>query len=192
MSRSNVYAALTVFTFALVLLFRLDAKYSDPPVVSGGCTKQSLDAEASRIHDLFLKHQSSKFGEFSDVYPPLFKYFTLDRKHQSSDFCLLEIGNRRGETLRTYLELFPNGDIYGLDIGGGDYEAYKTKEIGSQYKNAHLYVGDQEDVSTLVEIGNKATRENQGFDFINDDGGHRMSHQITSLKHLWKFVKPGG
>jgi len=30
------------------------------------------------------------------------------------------------------------------------------------------------------------------FDLIIDDGGHTMDQQITSLKHLWKAVKPGG
>ena len=157
--------------------------------VSAGLSAEDMN-ELNRIISVFEKHKSAKVGEFTDVYPPLFQHFTLVEKQHK--FCLLEIGNRRGESLRTYLELFPNGEIYGLDIGGGEYDASKTRDIGSQHKNAHLYVGDQADVSLLVEIGNKAVRDNQGFDFINDDGGHMMSQQITSLKHLWKFVKPGG
>ena len=88
--------------------------------------------------------------------------------------------------------MFPLGDIYGLDLGGGDYQRYDTFNNLSEYNNAHMYVGDQTDVAVLKKIGNAAIQNNGGFDVIIDDGGHLMNHQKVSLFNLWRFVKPGG
>ena len=52
-----------------------------------------------------------------------------------------------------------------------------------------VFLGDQADsnfLDTFLEItgGN--------FDVIIDDGGHHMHEQITSIKKLWKAIRPGG
>ena len=153
---------------------------------------QQLDEEIERIIKVFQKHRSVKIQEFMDVYPPLFARYTLSPYEAREKFALLEIGNRRGETLRAYLEIFPEGDIWGLDLGIDDYKTHNTAQLGENHRNCHLYQGDQANVELLKQIGEAAIQKNGGFDFINDDGGHAMHHQKTSLAVLWHYLKPGG
>ncbi len=149
----------------------------------------ALEVEQSRLAGIFKRHQSAKVGEFMSVYPPIFASYTL--RHLSK-FSLLEIGNRRGETLRAYLEIFSKGDIYGLDLGVDEYKVHNTFRLNRENKRAHLFVGDQSDVDVLNRIGSHATSLCSGFDIITDDGGHTMLQQTASLVNLWKFLKPGG
>jgi hypothetical protein len=57
---------------------------------------------------------------------------------------------------------------------------------------ATVFTGDQADAAFLERVVAETNAKHEGFDVIVDDGGHRMEHQITSLKHLWKAVRPGG
>ena len=88
--------------------------------------------------------------------------------------------------------MFKDGDIYGLDLGIGDYAAHKTQEIGNDFPNAHMTIGDQTDPAVLQNLGQTALSKNGGFDIIIDDGGHVMHQQRISMLNLWKYVKPGG
>ena len=109
-----------------------------------------------------------------DVYPPIFAKYTLKKPLAGETFSLLEIGNRRGETMRAYLEIFSFGDLYGLDLGIEEYESHQTQKLDDQFTHAHMFVGDQTDVFLLDRIGKEAISRNGGFDVINDDGGHHM------------------
>ena len=171
----------------------LDTRDADTPwTVRCGRYTSLFQEEKNRLIRIFERHRSTKVGEFMNVYPPIFALFTSDVQSLTSKFSLLEIGNNRGETTRAYVNMFPHGDIYGLDLGGGDYQRYDTRNKLSKYNNTHMYVGDQTDVELLKKIGSDATKNNGGFDVVIDDGGHLMNHQKDSLINLWRFVKPGG
>ena len=151
---------------------------------------ETLAKSEAYFKDVFAKHQTQ--GEFLNVYPPIFATHYADISTLSTKFALLEIGNNRGVTFRSYLEMFQEGDIYGLDLGSGDYATYKTQEIGNEFDNAHMTVGDQTDPEVLKNLGQTAMLQNGGFDIVIDDGGHVMHQQRISLLNLWKYVKPGG
>ena len=151
---------------------------------------ETLAKSEAYFKDVFAKHQTQ--DEFLNVYPPIFAAHYADISTLSTKFALLEIGNNKGVTFRSYLEMFQEGDIYGLDLGIGNYKTYKTQEIGNEFDNAHMTVGDQTDPEVLKNLGQTAMSQNGGFDIIIDDGGHSMHQQRVSLLTLWKHVKPGG
>ncbi|PKS11718.1 hypothetical protein jhhlp_001706 [Lomentospora prolificans] len=89
-----------------------------------------------------------------------------------------------GKSYATWLEYFPNLDLYYIEYDGACAAKWAHKT-----QNAHVFAGDQSNVTFLEEFLDNAGMD---FDVIIDDGGHTMTQQITSLEHLWRAVKPGG
>lgn len=102
-------------------------------------------------------------------------YMPIYAELLKSDSDFLEIGIWEGHSLAMFSEFF-TGQVIGLDI----------------------------DIS-LNKFGNKALKcnatnpkeikESLGalrFDYVIDDGSHRLYDQITSFALLWEYVKPGG
>ena len=77
-------------------------------------------------------------------------------------------------------DYFPRAEIYGLDRDEG-----AKKQEGDRI---HIFIGDQEDASTLDVVVDKAG----GLDIVIDDGGHRARQQIGTLVYLWPFLRRGG
>jgi cephalosporin hydroxylase len=72
-----------------------------------------------------------------------------------------------------------------------EYDKECAKEYSKKVSpRVKIFGGDQ---SNLEDLG-QMIKENgvDLYDFIVDDGGHTMVQQITSLKFLLKYVKPGG
>lgn len=103
------------------------------------------------------------------------KYFAPLRE---SPIVLLEIGVANGNSIRAWLEYFPNARIYGLDIAPG---APLTHE-----RYVHV-TGDQGNPEFWREFV-----YGDPWDVVIDDGGHRSADIITSFNALWPRVKPGG
>lgn len=117
---------------------------------------------------------------FLDIYEEHWK----DHKWYYSEahhITLLEIGVYNGNSIRTWLDYFgPRAAIVGIDKHPAPY----VHDISA----AHLYTGDQADISFLGQV-----IEKEGpFDIIIDDGGHHWDEQQISLDFLWPHVKPGG
>ncbi|EMD00584.1 hypothetical protein BAUCODRAFT_175520 [Baudoinia panamericana UAMH 10762] len=89
-----------------------------------------------------------------------------------------------GKSFYTWLEYFPRVDLYYIE-----YDAACVAKWANSTTGATIFSGDQADVAFLNRFMKEAGMD---FDIILDDGGHRMTQQITSLNHLWKAVKPGG
>ena len=70
-----------------------------------------------------------------------------------------------------------------------EYDAKCAAQWAHKTTGATITTGDQGDPNVLEEFIKKYGTD---FDIIIDDGGHTMEQQKTSLKHLWKAVKPGG
>jgi len=82
----------------------------------------------SEIINTLKKHNSAKVGSvFELIYPKLFVPKT------DEETIVLEIGNRRGETFRSLLDIFPNGYVYGIDIGTGGFKKKKTIRLDKIY-----------------------------------------------------------
>lgn len=93
---------------------------------------------------------------------------------------LLEIGVFRGQSAKMWEEYFPKGVIIGADI----------EPTAKQYQTGRICIeiADQSNIADLVSLGVR----HGPFDIIVDDGSHFWNHQITTLRHLFPFLKPGG
>jgi SAM-dependent methyltransferase len=146
-----------------------------------------------QIHDQHL----ALFGE-PDVYP-VFSYTDKGSVHsylsiyqdyfqkKVHDVCLLEIGIMTGGSLLLYKEFFQKYKIYGLDIADTwsctkDFQADLKNDV-----NIELFFG----IDSLNALIPKALQK-QKFDFIIDDGDHRVSSQIRTFKNYWRLMKPDG
>ena len=100
---------------------------------------------------------------------------------------LLEIGCGGGESMRMWLEYFPNAFIFGVDV------VEKTNpwntpgsEVHPRYKFLH---GNQSD-----PVMWKCLVANWGapFDIIVDDGSHMSDDVLNCFTFTWPLVKSGG
>ncbi|KFX86715.1 hypothetical protein V495_08671 [Pseudogymnoascus sp. VKM F-4514 (FW-929)] len=89
-----------------------------------------------------------------------------------------------GASYHTWLEFFPNVDLYYIEYDAACAEKWSAKTTG-----ATIFTGDQADVPFLKKVLNET---GGGFDVIVDDGGHTMNQQKTSIDILFGSVKPGG
>jgi len=95
---------------------------------------------------------------------------------------MLEIGVSWGASIKMWDEFFDKKVlIYGVDI---NESRFKKKNIETD--NIKIFIGDQGNISFLNRF------KDTSFDFIVDDGSHRMKHQQISFKILFKFLRSGG
>lgn len=118
-------------------------------------------------------------------YTPFYdQFFTPVRE---SHIKFLEIGVGGAESIKTWLEYFPNARIFGVDIVH-DTNPWNTP--GETPDARYTFnQGDQSDDTFwkcfLADHGGD-------WDVICDDGGHASNQIITTFKHLWPALKPGG
>ncbi|MFQ6547039.1 tetratricopeptide repeat protein [Aestuariibius sp. 2305UL40-4] len=131
---------------------------------------------------LAIQYGTDKFG-YHD-YTPV--YFRLLNERREAPLKFLEIGvggygdaDRGGESLMSWRDFFPKGEIVGIDI------QKKTLDLGERVT---VLQGSQVDADFLSET----VREHGPFDIILDDGSHRNEHVIESFKILWPDLKPDG
>ncbi len=93
---------------------------------------------------------------------------------------LLEIGVLEGQSLRMWRDYFRNGRVIGVDI-----DPTVRRHAGERIA---IEIADQSNVADLVRLGVR----HGPFDVVIDDGSHIWEHQITALRYLFPFVKPGG
>jgi len=123
-----------------------------------------------RVDQIIRKYEKSGKRKYVDFYT---RYFTsLEPK------TLLEIGVYKGDSLRTWKEVFPKATIYGIDIDPS------TKTISPELS---IFIGDQTDHKFLDSVLSKIGIP----DIIIDDGGHKRSQQIGSLAYLFPKLRSG-
>ncbi|KAB5511552.1 S-adenosyl-L-methionine-dependent methyltransferase [Coniochaeta sp. 2T2.1] len=135
--------------------------------------------------DIALKHGTDKVTDHHYWYM-YEKYLEPLREKRVK---MLEIGlgcdmsYGPGKSYYTWLEFFPNVDLYYIEYDAACAEKWKHKT-----DRATIFVGDQADRTFL----RKFIEESGGnFDIIIDDGGHQMNQQLISFEELWGIVKPG-
>jgi hypothetical protein len=117
-----------------------------------------------------------KFDHYSSIYD-----FHFERFHNlPRPLRLLEIGVAEGGSLFTWHEYFPTAEICGIDINS-QCQQYEEENI-------KVFIGDQSDAAFL----NSVNQAGGPFDIIIDDGGHKMTQQITSFKTLFPLLQDGG
>jgi len=97
--------------------------------------------------------------------------------------ALLELGVKRGGSLKIWRDYFTNGTIVGLDIS----PVHLEDDTG----RIHVYQGMQQDMQLLDRIA--AQRAPDGFDVVIDDCAHIGEFSAISFWHLFEHhLKPGG
>lgn len=110
-------------------------------------------------------------GHYDEFFTPL--------RHQP--IKLLEIGVGGGESIRTWLEYFPQADVYGVDNNPDAFKGPLDRYV--------FVLGDQ----TSTAFWARFTADyGTDWDVIIDDGGHFSGGIITSFEALWPHVKSGG
>lgn len=101
----------------------------------------------------------------------------------SKEIALLELGVQRGGSMYLWRDLFPRGQIAGLDLN--------PIPIQDDSGRIHVYQGFQQDPVVLDRIGKEVAP--QGFDVIIDDASHIGEYTRDSFWHLFRHhLKPGG
>lgn len=139
----------------------------------------------SLLNELGIKYRTDKGtnskrgvpGEGHDYLTTYERYLPIDRHDVRR---VLEIGVKKGASIRMWQDYFPGARIYGLDI---DERALRVE--GPRIK---IGLVDQSDSAALEAFA----QEFGPFDLIVDDGSHVWSHQILSLQTLLKHVGPRG
>ncbi len=88
---------------------------------------------------------------------------------------LLEVGVYRGESLAMFSEYF-TGWVVGLDIN--------TELLKYDVLAIKCDATDNEQVARALGVWR--------FDYIIDDGSHRLEDQVKTLSILWDYLQPGG
>ena len=97
--------------------------------------------------------------------------------------ALLELGVRRGGYLQLWRDLFPVGQIAGLDLNPVD--------VKDSSGRIHVYQGFQQDTVVLDHLAAEVAPN--GFDIVVDDASHLGEYTRDSFWHLFRHhLKPGG
>ena len=122
----------------------------------------------------FGTDKSSLHHDYLSFYERFFEEFRNEK------IKVLEIGVFGGASLEVWEAYFPNAVIIGADIDPGVPRFPGSRVI--------VEILDQSNVEELVNLGVK----HGPFDIIIEDGSHQWEHQITSLRTLFPFLRPGG
>lgn len=125
--------------------------------------------------ELMQKHQTDKAEHRFDI--PYSFFFDDERRHQVTS--VLELGVKKGASLRVWEEYFPNARIFGVEM--------KSKYAIYASDRSRVFIGSQSDPEVLEAL---AAAANFGFDLIVDDGSHMSDDQVASLTFLWPYLKP--
>jgi len=101
----------------------------------------------------------------------------------NENVALLELGVQRGGSLHLWRDLFPNGQIVGLDLN--------PVAVEDNSGRIHVYQGYQQDTAVLDRLATEVAAK--GFDIVIDDASHLGEYTRDSFWHLFRHhLKPGG
>lgn len=127
------------------------------------------------------RHWTDK-GSWGHNYVEQYDFFFAPLRNKPLKF--LEIGFYRGSSAYLWEEYFPNATLHHLDIDRSQFEFAKKLS-----RRSKLHMVDQ---SSPEELEAFVQQIGGDFDIIIDDGSHVVSHQITSFKTLFPYLKSGG
>lgn len=104
---------------------------------------------------------------------------------------LLEIGVGGGESIKSWLEYFPEAHVYGCDIVS-DTNPWNTHHKSTESNPEPRYDFLQGDQSSKTHWACYLAFSGRDFTIIVDDGGHFSGQIITTFECLWPAVVPGG
>jgi lipopolysaccharide biosynthesis glycosyltransferase len=138
----------------------------------------SLQTSRGVLDDLAIKYKADKCSLYHNF---AVKYDRLLSGFRDSFTNILEIGVALGQSLRMWVDYFPNATVHGVD----NYDGSRICESYSKRIKFHLL-----DQGNAVQL--KKLEPFGPFNLILDDGNHFWREQILSFQTLFPFVKPGG
>ena len=100
---------------------------------------------------------------------------------------LIEIGAAGGESIRLWLEFFPNAHVWGIDIVQNTNE---WNTVGAKTHPRYTFIhGDQSDPTLWACL---AADTGGNWDIVIDDGSHMAKDIINAFEAGWQFVRSGG
>lgn len=100
---------------------------------------------------------------------------------------ILEVGVFKGDSVRAWLEYFPNATIYGVDV----FTRVSPREIDVlQHKRVKWLKADSTNIAVRDQIKKEWPRIR--FDVIIDDGLHTPAANAKTLHNLYPLLKKDG
>ncbi len=135
------------------------------------------------LKELLQKYKCDKSSKHS--YELCYEKHFLPVKNEPIN--ILEIGIFKGESMKVWLEYFPNATVYGIDI----FQRIKENELPILKNPRVKYLK----LDSISEQAKQIITENWGdikFDFIIDDGLHTpVANRLTFLNFI-NFLKNDG
>jgi hypothetical protein len=132
------------------------------------------------LTNIFDKYNSDKNSSFHNYCR---QYEDIVQKYRNNPISFLEIGVFKGESIKTWREVFPNAKcIVGIDIDP------LCKQYENVEKSIFIEIGDATDPHFLKYVNDKYG----SFDVILDDGGHKNSQVIIAFEELFPLMKDNG
>ena len=128
------------------------------------------------LQEIYLKYSAPEgWGDKGTLHSYIDLYASQMTKR--SNVSVLEIGVEYGHSIAMWQEYFKNSKIYGVDI--------KSSNVKFELEN--FVLGD----ATDAEVISKNFPRNK-FDYIIDDGSHRVKDQIASFDIFFPKMKKNG
>jgi ubiquinone/menaquinone biosynthesis C-methylase UbiE len=106
---------------------------------------------------------------------------------RNEEINILEVGVFKGDSVRAWLEFFPNATIYGIDI----FTRVKPEDIDVlQHERVKWLKGDSTNIAVRDQI--KKAWPRIRFDIIIDDGLHTPAANAKTLHNLFPLMKKNG
>jgi len=132
----------------------------------------------SLLDHMAIQHKSDKSSRFHNY---AVKYDKILNPRRASITSILEIGVAQGQSIKMWVDYFPNAVIHGADIS-------PLSKICESYSNRiKFHLLDQRNEAQL-----KNMEQFSPFDLIIDDGNHLWMEQILTFNTLFPYVKSGG
>lgn len=132
---------------------------------------------------LFNKYGCDKSSKhkYHTVYEPEFDTI------RNEPINILEVGVFKGDSIRAWLEFFPNATIYGIDI----FKRVSAQDIDVlQHERVKWLKGDSTNIAIREQIKKQWPRIR--FDVIIDDGLHTPDANAKTLHNLYPLLKKTG
>jgi hypothetical protein len=147
---------------------------------------------------LFEKYKADKCPSIHHTYSPSYYEILNPIRHSAKNILEIGIGNIPlmsqiinngyipGASIRAWRDFFINANIFSIDI---------LPEVLFTDERIKTYQADQSSIPSIQSFIKQIQKEASGefmFDFIIDDGSHKIDHMIISGYEFPNYLKKGG
>lgn len=128
------------------------------------------------LDEIAIHHGADKNTRFHGYTPCYECWFAPWR---DKPIKLLEIGVEYGASIKTWLDYFPQAQVFGIDI---------QNRFQTDNPRFTFILANQSNAEQMTKVA----REHGPFDIVIDDGGHYGKEIMVSFDCLWPAVKSDG